>query len=137
MCTLIGSVGWCCQSAVSTDRLEEAKAELKKTMTVKMQKKKEAATLRLQHKAQRETSSLVQKHSEEMLLLLQSKQEELAKELEDEIVSIRPLIIFTGDIERHRSPSRVYDVEWAYTKIGYTKYFKRTLANQSLIFYAL
>jgi len=74
---------------VTTERYEEAKAELKKTMTVKMQKKKEAATLRLQHKAQQETSSLVKKHSEEMLRLLQSKQEELAKELEEEIVSVR------------------------------------------------
>jgi len=76
------------QSATSTERLEEAKAELKKTMTVRMQKKKEATTLRLQHKAQQETSSLVKKHSEQMLQLLQSKQEELAKELEEEIVSI-------------------------------------------------
>jgi len=77
------------QSLASTERLEEAKAELKKTMTVKMQKKKEAATLRLQHKAQQETSSLVKKHSEQMLQLLQSKQDELAKELEEEIVSSR------------------------------------------------
>lgn len=72
-------------STVLTERLEEAKAELKKTMTVKMNKKKEATTLRLQNKAQRETSTLVKRHSEEMLLLLQSKQEELAKELEEEI----------------------------------------------------
>ena len=63
-------------------------------MTVKMMKKKEAASLRLQHKAQQETSHLVKKHSEQMLQLLQSKQEELAKELEDEIVSIQLFIDF-------------------------------------------
>ena len=81
------------QSLASTEHLEEAKAELKKTMTIKMMKKKEATTLRLQHKAQQETASLVKKHSEQMLQLLQSKQDELAKELEEEIVRILYTIV--------------------------------------------
>jgi len=86
----------------STEHYEEAKAELKKSMTIKMQKKKEAATLRLQHEAQQKTSSLVKKHSEEMLQLLQSKQDELAKELEEEIVrhSLMHANCYTGRPEK-------------------------------------
>jgi len=79
-----GCRGW--QNLASTEHLEEAKAELRKTMTVKMQKKKEATTLRLTLKAQKETATLVQRHSEQMLDLLKSKQDELAQELEEEIV---------------------------------------------------
>lgn len=71
---------------MSTDRYEEAKEELKKTMTIKMMKKKEQVTMKLQRKAQQETATLVQKHAQQMLELLQSKQDELQKELEEEIL---------------------------------------------------
>jgi hypothetical protein len=74
------------QATMTTERYEEAKEELKKTMTVKMMKKKEQVTLKLQRKAQQETATLVTKHAQQMLELLQSKQEELQKELEDEIL---------------------------------------------------
>jgi hypothetical protein len=71
--------------ANTTEHYEEAKEELKKTMTVKMQKKKDALSLRLQSEAQLKTATLVKKHSQQMLELLHSKQDELKKELEDEI----------------------------------------------------
>jgi len=74
------------QVALTTERYEEAKEELKKTMTVKMMKKKEQVTMKLQKKAQQETATLVHKHAQQMLELLQSKQEELQKELEEEIM---------------------------------------------------
>jgi hypothetical protein len=73
-----------------TERFEEAKEELKKTMTVRMQKKKEATTLRLQRKAQQETATLIKKHSQQMLELLQSKQEELEREFDEEIKKAAP-----------------------------------------------
>lgn len=61
---------------------------MKKTMTLRMLKKKEAMSVRLQTMAQQKTATLVKKHSEQMLELLKSKQDELQKELRDEIVSI-------------------------------------------------
>lgn len=68
-----------------TERYEREMEDLKKTMTLKMLKKKEALSLRLQTTAQQKTSTLVKKHSEQMLELLKSKQEELKKQLEEEI----------------------------------------------------
>ena len=96
---------------VSTERYEQEMADLKKTMTVKMIKKKEAMSMRLQSKAQLQTATLVKKHSEQMLELLKSKQEELKQELVDEIVSFvyshhASSRLYTSRLIRHHSSSR-------------------------------
>ena len=79
------------QVSTSDEGYEKEKDELKRTMTLKMMRKKDVLTLRLEREQQDETTELVKKHSRQMLDLLQSKQDELKtelrRELDDEIVS--------------------------------------------------
>lgn len=68
-------------------KYEQEMEDLKRNMTVKMQKKKEAMTMRIQKKEQEKTAELVQVHSEQMLELLKAKEAEAKQEIEQEIVS--------------------------------------------------